>query len=224
MVFLDGTILKPCKRDFVMSFASEDLDKYERIKQLGALGFNVPLLMRIPCGTKFDKNLQNKLLKFASGRKLMTVRSYASSMEKLHGGAPFHPEIPVRSAIAKVRQLLPRYHVLFQEAIDVNQTRLVGRTLFDPAGRNSFEALRGRVRVRDLDNPPRGRRLLVGFYSTPGEVEDAEIGDVLARIHRLPVILREPNPIIVEWNLQEDSDLVGVRNEPFLLWEWRPGI
>ena len=206
-----------------MRLASEDLDKYERIKQLERLGFNVPLLRRIPCGTKFDDKLERKLMKFAGDRRLMTVRTYAATMEKLHGGGPFFPEVTVRTAIAKVRQFVPRYHVLFQEAVDVNRTRLVGRTLFNPAEKNYFDVLRGKVRVRDLDNPPRGTKLLAGFYSVAEEVADPDIRDVLVHLHRIPFALREPNPIVVEWNLQDASDLVGIKNEPFLLWEWRPG-
>jgi hypothetical protein len=207
-----------------MHLVTEELEKYERIKQLEGLGQNVPILIRIPCGTEFDKKLEKRLLDFAGGRKLMTVRTYAAEAEKLHGGGPFFPEIPVRKAISKVRELLPHYHVLFQEAVDWKKTRLVGRTLFDPSRTNSYEVLRGRgVRVRELDDPPQGMKPIVGFFSQPDEIIDPEIRDVMQRIHRLPRALGEPGAIIVEWNLQEPSDLVGVKGEPLLLWEWRPG-
>jgi len=206
-----------------MRFVTEELEKYERIKQLEELGYNVPALIRIPCGTKFDHKLESRLLSFAQDRKLVTVRTYAPVAEKLHGGGPFFPEIPVRKAIEKVRELVPRYHVLFQEAIDVKKTKMVGRTLFDPSRLNSYEVMRGRVRVRDLDNPPHRMKPIVGFFSHVAEIEDREIRAVTEKIARLPMALREPGPVIVEWNLQEPFDHVGVSKEPFLLWEWRPG-
>jgi len=207
-----------------MPAVAEELEKYERIKQLERLGQNVPMLIRIPCGTKFDKKLERQLLEFAGGRKLMTVRTYAPEAEKLRGGGPFFPEIPLRSAIAKVRELLPRFHVLFQEAVDWKKTRLVGRTLFDPITRNAYEVLRGSgIRVRDLDDPPRKMTAITGFFSEPTEIEDPEIRAVIERVCRIPRALREPGPVILEWNLQEPSDHVGVRGEPLLLWEWRPG-
>jgi hypothetical protein len=202
---------------------TEDLEKYERIKQLERLGQNVPLLMRIPCGTKFDKKLERELLQFAGDRRLMTVRTYAPFEEKLRGGGPFFPEIPVRKAIARVRELLPHYHVLFQEAIDVKKTKMVGRTLFNPSGRNTHEVLRGRVRVRDIDNPPPRKRLEVQFFSTPEDVKDPEIRAVTERINRIPLALGEAMPVIAEWNLQLPSDPVGVRHDPLIVWEWRPG-
>jgi hypothetical protein len=202
---------------------AEELEKYERIKQLERLGQNVPLLMRISCGTRFTKTLEKQLLDFAHGHKLMTVRTYAPTDEKFRGGGPFYPEISVTKAIAKVRDLLPHYHVLFQEAIDINKTKFVGRTLFDLSGRNSFEVLRGKVRVRDLDHPPHGLRPVIGFFLRPDEIEDPEIRCVTQRISRIPLALGELGPIVVEWNLQNPTDLVGVRKEPFLLWEWRPG-
>jgi hypothetical protein len=207
-----------------MHFVTEELEKYERVKQLERLGHNVPVLTRIPCGTLFDRKLEKQLLDFAGTRRLMTVRTYAPEAEKLHGGGPFFPEIPVRKAISKVRELLPHYHVLFQEAVDWKKTRLLGRTLFDASRTNSYEVLRGKgVRVRDLDEPPHGMKPIVGFFSDPGEISDPEIREVTQRIYRIPRALREPGPIIVEWNLQEPSDLVGVKGEPLLLWEWRPG-
>lgn len=207
-----------------MRLLTEDMEKYERIKQLERLGHNVPMLIRIPCGTKFDKKLENRLIDFAGDRKLMTVRTYAPTDEKLHGGGPFFPEIPVRRAISKVRELLPHYHVLFQEAVDWKKTRLVGRTLFIPSSTNSFEVLKGsKIRVRDLDDPPGRRKPLVGFFVSPEEIEDPEIRQITHRIARIPIGLREPGPVVVEWNLQEASNPVGVKNEPLLLWEWRPG-
>lgn len=207
-----------------MALVAEEIEKYERIKQLQRLGFNVPILMRIPCGTKFDKKLEKRLLDFASGRELMTVRTYAPAAEKLHGGAPFFPEIPVRKAISKLRELLPHFHVLFQEAVDWKKTRMVGRTLLVPSSTSSYEALRGNnIRVRDLDFPPAGRKPLVGFFASTDEIQDPEIRAISERISRIPVALREPGPLVVEWNLQASSDPVGVRSEPLLLWEWRPG-
>ncbi len=207
-----------------MHVITEELEKYERIKQLERLGYNVPLLMRLPCGTEFDKRLEKTLIEFADGRKLMTVRTYAPEDEKLRGGGPFFPEIPVRSAIAKVRELLPHYHVLFQEAVDVKKSLMVGRTLLDPSGRNTFEVLRGQVRVRKIDNPPKNKKVEVGFFSQPAEIEDPEIRFVNERIFRIPPALGEADPVIVEWNLQLPSDPVGVRHEPLVIWEWRPGI
>lgn len=206
-----------------MHVVTEDLEKYERIKQLERLGYNVPLLMRLPCGMKFDRRLERKLLQFADNRRLMTVRTYAPAEEKLHGGGPFFPEIPVRQAIAKVQDLLPYYHVLFQEAIDIKKTEMVGRTLIDPSSRNTYEVLRGKVRVRDIDHIPNGKKAEVGFFVQPSEIEDAEIRRANEYIGRIPLALGEAAPVIVEWNLQQPSDLVGVKHEPLIVWEWRPG-
>ena len=207
-----------------MRIATEELEKYERIKQLERLGQNVPMLIRIPCGTKFDGKLEKELRDFAGGRKLMTVRTYAPEAEKLHGGGPFFPEIPVHKAIAKVRDLLPRYHVLFQEAIDWKKTRLVGRTLFRPLAENAYEVMRGsRIRVRDLDNPPAGKKVISGLFSDPSEVADPEIRTIIEKTFRIPRALGEVAPVILEWNLQEPTDRVGTKGEPLLLWEWRPG-
>lgn len=206
-----------------MQVVTEDLEKYERIKQLEKLGYNVPLLMRLPCGTKFEKKLKKKLVEFAGDRRLMTVRTYAPTEEKLHGGGPFFPEIPLQKAIVKVQELLPYYHVLFQEAIDVKKSVMVGRTLFDPSGRNAFEVLRGKVRVRDIDDPPKGKKVEVGFFSQLVEIEDSGIRLAIEKIIRIPPALGEAVPVIVEWNLQQQSDLVGVKQEPLVIWEWRPG-
>lgn len=206
-----------------MNTLSDELDKYERIKQLESLGYNVPLLMRIPCGTKFDKKLEARLLHFAGGRRRMTVRTYAPEDEKRRGGGPFKPEITTRRAISMVRAFLPHFHVLFQEAIDKEKTRLVGRALFDPSARNMYEVLKGKVRVRQIDNPPPGLNALVGFFGDPIEISDEEVRIAMQRFSRLPLALRQPGPIIVEWNLQEPSDPVGVKSDPLLLWEWRPG-
>ena len=142
--------------------------KLERIEQLADYGLNTPRLIRIDAGTPFDDALRARLREAAAGEELMTIRTYHPTDETTYAKGPFAPEIPVDEAVRKAEELAPEWHVLFQEAIDVNETVLAGNLLLAGDGSGQYEALAGRFRVRDIQ----GRSSVVIPIVYTGSVPD----------------------------------------------------
>src|SRR6266571_8843846 len=130
--------------------------KLERIRQLAEHGLNTPRLIRIEAGTSFTDELRDRLRAEARGEELMTVRTYHPTDETRYAKGPFLPEIPVEQAITAAEEVSREWHVLFQEAIDVNETLLAGNLLIGARGAGRYEALAGHHRVRDVEHPPPG--------------------------------------------------------------------
>jgi pyruvate,orthophosphate dikinase len=200
--------------------------KLERIGQLADYGLNTPRLLRIEAGTPFDDELRARLRAAAEGDERMTVRTYHPTDETTHAKGPFAPELPLEEAIAKAEEAAADWHVLFQEAIDVNETVLAGNVLLDASGAGQYEVLVGSYRVRDVEDPPLGAEdaLRVGGFSGPDEIPIPEVRELVVRVldsGLLRDIGVDPEArVVIEVNVQETP--VGRLRDPLLLWEWRP--
>jgi phosphohistidine swiveling domain-containing protein len=197
--------------------------KLERIGQLAAHGLNTPRLTLVPVGTPFDDELRQRLVDAARGDRLMTVRTYHPTDEITYAKGPFAPEIPLEEAIATAEELAADWNVLFQEAIDVNDTELAGNIALSRDGSGQYEALAGRHRVREVEDPPSGATLLEGSFASPDEIPEPAIRDAVRRVMRsglLKDVGDAAQRVLLEFNVQEHP--VGERREPLLFWEWRP--
>jgi pyruvate, orthophosphate dikinase len=202
------------------------LDKLERIRQLQAHGLNTPRIELIEAGTPVDANLRRRLRAFAEGDEKMTVRTYHAADEVGRAKGPFVPEAPLAEAIAAVEELVGEWNVLFQEAIDVEETLLAGNLVLSGSGWGEFELLRGAHRVRDVDEFAVGvdEQMLAGRFESPAEIEDPELREAVECVLRSR-LLQAVSPqadeaIVLELNVQRRP--VGVRRQRLLWWEWRP--
>jgi hypothetical protein len=197
--------------------------KRERIEQLRRLGYNTPRILRIPWGTIVDKGWRARMKALAAGAPRVTVRSYHPTDEIAHPRGPFRPEIPFEEAVAFAAETAREWDVLFQEAIDVADTRLAGRLLLRSDGSGHYEALRGAYRVRELDHPPASAQdaYAAVSFTAPDAVVDAEMRAVIHALRDLPRQLGA-HSLIVEFNVQQHPS--GLRREPLLLWEWRSAL
>lgn len=199
--------------------------KLERIRQLADHGLNTPRLIQIDVGTRFDDDLRARLLAEAAGERLMTVRTYHPTDETTYAKGPFFPEIPVEEAIGRAEELSREWHVLYQEAIDVGDTRFAGNLLLTADGSGSYEALAGPYRVRDVEQPPPGAEgcLRHATFRSPAEIPEAPIRAAVQRVLASGLIddvAPEGEPVVIEFNVQRRP--VGRLQEPILFWEWRP--
>lgn len=200
--------------------------KLERIRQLAAHSLNTPRLIRIEAGTTFTNRLRDRLRTEAGGDELMTIRTYHPTDETRFAKGPFLPEIPVEQAIRAAEELSREWHVLFQEAIDVNETLLAGNLLIGARGGGRYEALAGRYRVRDVEHPPPEAEgaLRTSSFLVPDEIKEPAIRELVERVldsRLLEEVTQDPDQqVVIEFNVQERP--VGELSEPTLLWEWRP--
>lgn len=200
--------------------------KLERIRQLAEHGLNTPRITRIAHGSTFDNDLRSRLRDAAEGAELMTVRTYHPTDEITYARGPFAPEIPVERAIQTAEDFSHEWHVLFQEAIDVADTVLAGNILLSRDGSGRYEALAGRFRVRDVEQPPPEAQgaLRRGDFSEPGEIGDPDVRELVRALLSsglLDDVTEEADDrVVVEFNVQ--SKPVGALHDRTLLWEWRP--
>jgi pyruvate,orthophosphate dikinase len=210
------------------SGATGTAGKLERIAQLAAKGLNTPRLLLIEAKTKWDDDLRDELRAAAHGAELMTVRTYHPTDEITYAKGPFHPEIPVDEAIALAENLSADWNVLFQEAIDVDETEIAGNVVVSADGSGAYEALKGRYRVRDVEYPSEEARssLEVGDFQSPDNIADDRIKALVRRIGHsgiLDDLVRSGvSAAIFEFNVQTRP--VGREDERLLFWEWRPAI
>src|SRR5437899_7180861 len=108
--------------------------KLERIEQLHSYGLNTPRLTLVPAGSVFDAELVARLRAAAAGDRLMTVRTYHPEDETTFAKGPFAPEVPVEEAIRRAEEFSRDWNVLFQEAIDIDDTLLAGNLLLAANG------------------------------------------------------------------------------------------
>src|SRR5215467_15521219 len=101
-------------------------DKLRRIRQLSELGYNTPRIMLIPCRTVIEDNVRNEMLELARGDQLMTVRTYHPHDEIRYPEGPFAPEKSLEEALTLAQQFVKEWNVLWQEAIDINETLITG--------------------------------------------------------------------------------------------------
>jgi len=200
--------------------------KLERIRQLAEHCLNTPRITLVEVGTQFDDALRDRLLAVAAGDELMTVRTYHPTDEVTFAKGPFAPEIPVAEAIRLAEEYSREWNVLFQEAIDVDETLLAGNFIVSPIGAGRYEALAGRYRVREVEEPPDSGAadLREGAFACPDEIADRAIREAVERVldsDLLEAIGADADDrILLEFNVQ--SRPVGERREPLLFWEWRP--
>lgn len=202
--------------------------KLERIEQLHAYGLNTPRLLLVPVGSSFDSELVERLREAAGGEELMTVRTYHPTDDKTYAKGPFAPEIPVEDAIRLAEEFSRGWNVLFQEAIDVDETILAGNLRIDANGAGRYEALAGAYRVRDVEEPPAeaGDSIRREAFSSPDEILETWVRELAVRLLRSglldEVTSDSDEQIVVEFNVQQRP--VGRLHEPLLLWEWRPTL
>ena len=198
--------------------------KLERIEQLHGYGLNTPRLLLVPAGSTFDAELVERLQTAAGGDELMTVRTYHPTDETTYAKGPFAPEVPVEEAIRLAEEFARDWNVLFQEAIDVEETVLAGNLLLSASGQGRYEALAGRHRVRDVEHPPPGATVLRESFARPEDIREPSVRELATRVLRSglleEVTADADEPIVVEFNVQERP--VGRLRDPLLLWEWRP--
>ncbi len=200
-------------------------EKIERIHELHSLGYNTPRIMKIPYGTTIDDYWVSKMYDLACGDLLMTVRTYHPVDEISNPNGPFEPEQPVEKAIRYVKKFIKKWHVLWQEAIDVNDTDIAGNILIRSDGSGHYDILKGLYRVREVSNP--SKEATKDFYSVSfrsvESTEDQDMRKVVDVIRDIPQKINRPlknGEIIVEFNLQKHP--VGELKKKLLLWEWRP--
>jgi len=200
------------------------LEKYERIQQLKLWGYNTPKIMKIEYNKRIDENFIKKLKLFAGDAKKMTIRTYSPRDELREFKTPFFPEIPTEEAIEKIKTLTSKYIVLFQEAIDVNTTILTGNIALRKDGSGFYEILKGKYRVRDVDNPPPGAKRIVKVFSSIKEIEDSNMRDIIFTIKDIPFLTPYEKGyekgVIIEFDLHSEG--VGEKKENLVLWEYRP--
>ena len=203
-----------------------DIDKLTRIRQLRAHGLNTPRVELIEARTAVDESLRLRLVEIAAGDERMTVRTYRSDDEIGHAKGPFIPEVPVGEAIAAVEELVSGWDILFQEAIDVEETVLAGNLVLSGSGWGRYEVLRGTYRVRDVDDLPGGasKDLAAARFDSLDEIHDPLVRDAAERVVRSGLLYAVSpgmdEPVVLELNVQ--SAPVGALKEPLLWWEWRP--
>lgn len=180
----------------------------------------------IRAGTPVDERLRQRLLELAAGDQKMTVRTYHGADEVGRAKGPFVPEAPLRKAIAAVEDLVGEWNVLFQEAIDIEETLLAGNVVLSGAGWGEYELLRGAHRVRDVDELTSGAgdQMLAGSFQSPAEIDDPYVHEAVERVlrsHLLDAVSPQADEaVVLELNVQRQP--VGVRREQILWWEWRP--
>ena len=199
--------------------------KLERIDQLAKHGLNTPRMLLIPVGSTFDSELLRRMRRIAAGDRLMTVRTYHPTDEITFAKGPFAPEIPVADAIRLAEELSREWNVLFQEAIDVERTALAGNIALSADGTGHYEALVGRYRVREVEDPPPGAEAASRFamFDDPSEIVEPGIREAVERVLDSGLIgdvTAASERLLVEFNVQRDP--VGRCHEPVLYWEWRP--
>lgn len=199
--------------------------KLDRIDQLAEHGLNTPRILLIPVGTTFDEELRSRMRDLADGDHLMTVRTYHPTDEITFAKGPFAPEIPIAVAMRMAAELSREWNVLFQEAIDVDDTILAGNIVLSADGAGHYEALAGQYRVRDVEDPPPGAEtsLRFGSFDSPGEIAEPDVRDAVERVLHSELIrdvAEERGRLLVEFNVQRGP--VGRRRERLLFWEWRP--
>ena len=198
--------------------------KLERIEQLDRHGLNTPRIMLIPIGSTFDGELRSRMLALARGDALMTVRTYHPTDEITYAKGPFAPEVPVEEAMLLAEELARDWNVLFQEAIDIHATILAGNIAVSADGAGSYEALAGRYRVREVEDPPSGAEadLRTGEFARPGEIGEPWVREAVERTLKsgLAADVADERRVLLEINVQREP--VGRRREPLLFWEWRP--
>jgi len=198
--------------------------KLERIEQLAQHGLNTPRIMLIPVGSAFDDELRARMLDLAGGDALMTVRTYHPTDEITFAKGPFAPEIPLEEAMSLAEELSHEWNVLFQEAIDLDETMLAGNIAVSADGAGAYEALAGRYRVREVEDPPMGAEadMRAGKFDGPGEIDEPWVRRAVERALDSGLVdaVADEGRILVEVNVQREP--VGRRREPLLFWEWRP--
>ncbi len=198
--------------------------KLERIDQLARHGLNTPRIMLIPLGSPFDDELRTRMRELAAGDARMTVRTYHPSDEITYAKGPFAPEVPIEDAMLLAEEFAGEWNVLFQEAIDVDATLLAGNVALSADGAGAFEALAGRYRVREVEDPPVGAEADIrsGEFAHPAEIDEPQVRDAVQRVLDSGVVaaVAPRGQILLELNAQ--SEPVGRRHELLLFWEWRP--
>ena len=208
----------------VMPRRSAVAGKLERIDQLARHGLNTPRIMLIPLGSPFDDELRTRMRELAAGDARMTVRTYHPSDEITYAKGPFAPEVPIEDAMLLAEEFAGEWNVLFQEAIDVDATLLAGNVALSADGAGAFEALAGRYRVREVEDPPVGAEADIrsGEFAHPAEIDEPQVRDAVQRVLDSGVVaaVAPRGQILLELNAQ--SEPVGRRHELLLFWEWRP--
>jgi Cu/Ag efflux protein CusF len=194
-------------------------EKFYRIQQLKKWGYNTPMMMKIEYGTIFSDELYKKLKEFAGSAKKMTVRTYSPWDENREFKTDFYSEIRIKEAINKIKVLLPKYHVLFQEAIDVNTTLITGNIALKKQGNGFYDILKGPYRVRDVDNPPRGAKRISIQFSSLLDIQDIQMRKIVYEIKDIALLAPYDEGVIVEFNL--NSEPIGEKKENLILWEYR---
>jgi len=162
-------------------------------------------------------------MELARGDRLMTVRTYHPLDEIRYPEGPFAPERPLEEAITLAQQFIKDWNVLWQEAIDVDETLITGNIQLSATGEGHYDILKGKYRVRDVNNPPVEAKKdyeSLSFISWDS-INNPIMKEVILSLRNLPgqLGLEDNQGVIVEFNLQ--SKPVGVLNKPLLLWEWR---
>src|SRR5207237_6131291 len=87
-----------------------------------------------------------------------------------------------------------------------------------------YEALAGRHRVRDVEDPPPGATVLRESFARADDIREPSVRELATRVLRSglleEVTADADEPIVVEFNVQKRP--VGRLRDTILLWEWRP--
>jgi len=195
------------------------IKKIERINQLKEWGYNTPKILQIDYGNKYDKTLETRLKKFAGSAKKMTIRTYSPTDEIGEFKTDFFPEIPTNEAIKKVKNLVTKYYILFQEAIDVNTTAITGNILLKRDGTGLYEILKGHYRVRDIDNTPPGAVLVSKQFESFININDMQMKRIVYEVKDIINLVPYSGGVIIEFDLHNEP--VGEKKEDLILWEYR---
>lgn len=126
------------------------------------------------------------------GDPKITVRSYDPVDEMRRHDLPRLLEGDPADAFRLAQELLPSFHVLWQEAVPVKETLFCGNILILPDGTGTIEAAHGQYEVRQVNNVlvPDGDRIRTNVGPAT-EVEPGELAELLSRAQRAARLLRQ---------------------------------